>query len=760
MALEIPFFSRKKDEAPAEPTKFFEYDPEVYRGAKMDKKEVEARLAQMPGGLEIRLGKAPEYRLPVIGHLPRQRQERYMLTLLVVSFVMVLVFGLVQWQRSYLTRFQIDMAADAFVTHQSIGKGMSDLLSGTPGGGALLEKSHASFNKTLVDLDQTQSGEHSGAGETYGYHLYKPDAQIIDQTKKIALSWQEPNKALTELMTRKEEIRLFESALVGVKEIGPRILQLGEQLTDSLRRGNASASDIAAAQQLRVLSHRIGQNLEAMMQRKEGADAPQLSRDMTSYLAIVDGFMNGNSSLNAVRDADARARLTTLRTSFIQYQQSANILAASASTLQAIKQAEQSFREDNVDMREELATLKDFYWQDVNQVGWPYWMITLFVLITIGAIAGLVVVQLQGSIIGAREAEGRRREADERRLEAQRQEEEARAINERNQQAILRLMNELQEVADGNLTVQATVSEDVTGAIADSINYTIEELRILVGRVTATAEQVTSASTQAQKISTELIAASEQQSQDILGTGQAVLKMADDITEVSLSASESAEVARQSLAVAAQGAIAVQNTIKGMDEIRMQIQETAKRIKRLGESSQQIGEITELISDITEQTNVLALNAAIQAASAGEAGRGFSVVAEEVQRLAERSANATRQIGALVRTIQTDTQEAVAAMENSTQEVVEGAKLSDAAGSALNDISRVSNHLAELIQKISNMTEQQAVSAGSVAQSIQGILGVTEQTQRGTHQTAQSIQQLNLLAEELKNSVSRFQVAA
>jgi twitching motility protein PilJ len=308
--------------------------------------------------------------------------------------------------------------------------------------------------------------------------------------------------------------------------------------------------------------------------------------------------------------------------------------------------------------------------------------------------------------------------------------------------------------------VQATVSEDITGAIADSVNYTVEELRGLVGRVTNTAVQVTSASSQAQVISDELLEASHQQAREIVDAGKAITTMANDITEVSRSANESAEVARQSVAAAEQGALAVENTIKGMNEIREQIQETSKRIKRLGESSQEIGEITELISDITEQTNVLALNAAIQAASAGEAGRGFSVVAEEVQRLAERSAEAAKQIGALVRTIQTDTHDAVAAMEKSTQGVVEGAKLSDAAGTALSEIRSVSNRLAELIQGISLSTEQQATSANGVAQNIQHILTITEKTQNGTQQTSMSIKDLSMLAEELKNSVSRFRVAA
>jgi twitching motility protein PilJ len=376
------------------------------------------------------------------------------------------------------------------------------------------------------------------------------------------------------------------------------------------------------------------------------------------------------------------------------------------------------------------------------------------------AASGVGLLLLQESRGHTLEAEARRQQAERQQRLAQAQEERAKNANDQNQAAILRLMNELQEVADGDLTVQATVSEDITGAIADSVNYTVEELRLLVGRVTDTAVHVTSASNQAQSVSAGLILVSQQQSREIENAGQSVLQMAQQITDVSRSASQSADVARQSVSAAEQGSRAVENAIKGMHEIREQMQETSKRIKRLGESSQEIGEITELISDITEQTNVLALNAAIQAASAGEAGRGFSVVAEEVQRLAERSGAATKQIGALVRTIQTDTSDAVAAMEKSTQGVVEGAKLSDAAGAALHDISRVSNQLADLIQGISLETELQATSANSVAQTIGHILAVTEQTKDGTQQTAQSIQALSVLAEELKNSVSRFRVSA
>lgn len=349
-------------------------------------------------------------------------------------------------------------------------------------------------------------------------------------------------------------------------------------------------------------------------------------------------------------------------------------------------------------------------------------------------------------------------EAAERNAESETLRMQAETERNASQDAILRLMNEMGDLADGDLTIRATVTEDITGAIADSVNYTIEELSVLVKRINDAATRVAAASETAQKTTDELLSATETQSQEIRTANTSVLSMAESMTNVSANASESARVALVSLAAAQKGSAAVSNSIKGMNEIRQQIQETSKRIKRLGESSQEIGEIVELISDITEQTNVLALNAAIQAASAGEAGRGFTVVAEEVQRLAERSAEATKQIAAIVKTIQTDTHDAVSAMENSTQNVVEGAQLSDAAGQALEEISKVSQNLADLIESISGDTEKQASVATEVAKLMQNILHITEQTTTGTRQTAVSIGELAELASELKGSVAGFKV--
>lgn len=331
--------------------------------------------------------------------------------------------------------------------------------------------------------------------------------------------------------------------------------------------------------------------------------------------------------------------------------------------------------------------------------------------------------------------------------------------NMRNQEAVLRLLDEMGDLADGDLTVEAAVTESITGAIADSINYTIDSLRTLVGEINRATEQVTAASSEAQSVTTGLLAAAQKQSQQISEAGSAVQQMAQSIHDVSANAGQSAEVAQRSLQAASQGAVAVQNTISGMNDIRTQIQETSKRIKRLGESSQEIGEIVELISDITEQTNILALNAAIQAASAGEAGRGFTVVAEEVQRLAERSSEATKQISAIVKTIQQDTNDAVSAMERSTEGVVEGAKLSDAAGQALNEIGEVTASLAGLIASISQATRAQTEMEQKVTLLMQEIQAITSQTTDGTRRTAGSIGQLTGLAEELRASVSGFKLA-
>jgi len=328
--------------------------------------------------------------------------------------------------------------------------------------------------------------------------------------------------------------------------------------------------------------------------------------------------------------------------------------------------------------------------------------------------------------------------------------------NERNQQAILRLLDELGSLADGDLTVEATVTEDITGAIADSINYAIEKLRELVATINETAIMVDSAAKQTKNTAVHMARAADNQGREIRAATESIDSMAASIEEVSGNAERSSDVARHSVDVAHKGGDAVRRTIDGMNTIRETIQETSKRIKRLGESSQEIGNIVELINDIAEQTNILALNASIQASMAGEAGRGFAVVADEVQRLAERSTNATKQIEVLVRTIQTDTNEAVISMERSTTDVVGGALLAENAGAALDEIEQVSNQIASLVQNISGSAREQAGSAADVTRRTAKLKEISEQTGKATTATAAAISKLSVLASQLRETVAGF----
>lgn len=485
-----------------------------------------------------------------------------------------------------------------------------------------------------------------------------------------------------------------------------------------------------AANQMQVFTQQVARDVflatqdDAYAVSRVKAAIPRVEEGLKSMNAIAASslLMNGGNSKLAELNADWKG-LADLINAAIQ----------SKPTLEAADKL--ASKSDNV-----LAVSRDSVAQnDEGSLATP-----LLVAAVISSILTMIFVVLNGNRVVA--------SAKLKALEYEQS-------NLRNQEAILHLLDEMGDLADGDLTVKAQVSENITGAIADSINYTIDSLRDLVDEINGATEQVNTATAQAKDTSNDLLQAAEKQSSQIQETTEAVGRMTRSILEVSSNASEAAQVAQRSLDAASQGAHAVQNTIQGMNDIRGQIQETSKRIKRLGESSQEISEIVDLISDITEQTNILALNAAIQAASAGEAGRGFTVVAEEVQRLAERSSEATKQIGAIVKTIQTDTNNAVIAMEKSTEGVVEGARLSDDAGQALSEIGTVSESLAALIRSISDATTAQTDMAAQVSRNMQEIQSITAQTTQGTEQTASSIGQLTALAEELSSSVAGFKIS-
>ena len=682
--------------------------------------------------------------VPLIGRASIGRQYALLGTvLLAIAVGLGLVIAYYVYLANQLTN-GVAVTGDALMHSQRLAKAVPNAIAGNPIAFAQLKESRDKVDVNLRSL----SGEGANAVSTPG--------SITPLLSAVKTEWDKTRKNSTVVIDQQANLLQLGNSIRAINANNPQLLELAEQISALKLQSNAGARELSVAGQLVMLTQRMAKNANALL-AGESIDpevAFLLGKDTNTFRDLLQGLIKGSDALRltATTDQDTKDRLAELEKAFAAYQTAVAGILGNMQRLVNAKQSAQNVFADNETLKDKLSGLANAYQNESDNL--RIYFAVIGVLVVLAVIVAIFLFQVYRADQQSREIEAERRREEAVKLEA-----EAKKVNDQNQAAILRLMNELAEVADGDLTVQATVTEDITGAIADSVNFTIEELRNVVLRINQATAQVSTASEAAQRTSAQLLAAQDKQSNEIRQTGESVLKMAQDINQVSNGAKQSADVARQSLAAAEKGMGAVQNSIAGMNEIREQIQETSKRIKRLGESSQEIGEIVELISDITEQTNVLALNAAIQAASAGEAGRGFTVVAEEVQRLAERSGEATKQIGAIVKTIQTDTQDAVSAMEKSTQGVVEGAKLSDAAGQALGEIGQVSRRLAELIEGISKTTSTQAESAGAVAKNIQDILHISEQTSKGTRQNADSVRQLAALAQELKQSVSGFKVA-
>jgi len=474
-----------------------------------------------------------------------------------------------------------------------------------------------------------------------------------------------------------------------------------------------------------------------------------LARDMTVFTQVLEGLRNGSEELGitAVRNPNAQVALEQSATQWAKMKKDADAILASSRNLFAAQSSAAALASGSDRMLDNSRKLFDafsaFGSTRDTRIFPNFWWSVVF-----GALSVLSIIGFVWSTVRSR--------SREQELRYQTQVE----FNSRNQQAIMRLLDEISSLGEGDLTVKASVTEDMTGAIADAINYAVDELRHLVTTINDISSKVAVSAQETQATAMQLAEAAGHQADEITSASDRIGEIASSIEQVSRNSSESAEVAQRSVVIATEGAGVVRQTIQGMDQIRDQIQETSKRIKRLGESSQEIGSIVELINDISEQTNILALNAAVQAASAGEAGRGFAVVADEVQRLAERTSGATRRIEGLVQAIQADTNEAVTSMEQTTAEVVSGARLAEDAGTALTEIERVSNALNTLIKNISIAAHQQAAAATDITQTMGVIRQITGQTSQGAGQTADSLGQLNQLAADLRRSVADFKLPA
>jgi len=584
-------------------------------------------------------------------------------------------------------------------------------------------------------FEETLANQRNG---NVGIGILSSRDSVEDELRAVEENWEGFRKNVDFILKGQETVSLVAEVGRVINSLMPKLQAYDQEVVEILLKAKSSRSTINLATRQLMLSQRIVNNIKLALSGEDIALAiERFTQDVEEYGTVLDGMMRGNELISRVKSQDVQNKLFETSMLFKTVADNVEELLDISVALLSIQESARSLASQSDDLYATTLRLQNAYALAADSRSLQQEMAYMF-----GAISLLVLFLLGMQVY--RDQEKRRKYAE--------------AENRNNQEAILRLLDEMGNLADGDLTTYATVTEDFTGAIADSVNYTIDALRDMVTTINDTSGHVSSAAQQTQKTAQHLTEASVHQAEEITSATTAINEMAVSIDDVSKNSENTANMALTSVDFAKKGGNTVRRNIEGMDRIRETIQETSKRIKRLGESSQEIGDIVELINDIAEQTNILALNAAIQAAMAGEAGRGFAVVADEVQRLAERSSNATKQIEALVKTIQTDTNEAVISMEQSTAGVVNGARLAQESGEALDQIMKVSDDLSSLIQNISGSARQQSKAAASISETMHVIQEITTQTSAGTNETAASIGNLTGLADEMGNSVAGFKL--
>lgn len=566
-------------------------------------------------------------------------------------------------------------------------------------------------------------------------------ASLSTELEAVDDFWVNYELNILTVLESRESIETVTRYVLLIEESIPELLALSDDIVNLMVKSEAGRNEIAVAARQLALIQSVQNNLNQIM---GGGDAVMAAADsFASETALIEklliAMLEGSKELGVKQFTgdDVVSRLLQVADLFSVVKKNVNQILENSPQLFEVRDASSDIQDisskllgSSLDLGASIRSYDDRL-NLLRYVGYFFGFIALLMLLLLGLI---FYKQSQQRLI------------------------ESNAQNEKNQHAILRLLDEMANLADGDLSSYTTVTEDITGAIADSVNYSIDALRDLVVTINQTAVQVTGAVKKTRNITTTLSNESKEQAGQIQDASNSVSEISDSMSLVAENAAESADIARKSVNIAHEGSATVKRTINGMENIREQIQETSKRIKRLGESSQEIGDIVGLITEISDQTNILALNAAIQASMAGEAGRGFAVVADEVQRLAERTGDATKQISALVKTIQADTNEAISSMEHSTTNVVEGANLAENAGQALENIENVSLSLASKILFISDQSKAHAQSSIEISESMGGIRRITDKTQEGSEETAAAIDDLAVMVKDLQKSVAGFKL--
>ena len=670
------------------------------------------------------------------GGVSRERGYTVLIVLLLIAIGFAALDFFLLNQKNAEDRQAIALTTQIQVLSQQTAKFALESADGNVDSFKELESTRNAIDSAVTRLN---TGDRASGMQAYSDKNATPAGRAVSA---LDASWKQLDADISKILSNKSVVLDSGQRAASLSQQMPLLNSSMEQVVNILQQRNGSSEQMLGTSRQMLSADRIIRRVQEILQGGDTAQsaADGLSRDAQLYGSVLKGLIEGNSEsgVRPIGDSNARKILTDMDANWAKLADPVSKLVAAASNIADVKHAG---NQASLDSQTVLLRANDVS----EQIGkLPFRR--LFPNVWWGVLGAGAAVLFALLLVFTLVRDQRKRFASSTEL------------NQRNQEAIMRLLDEMGSLAEGDLTVKTTVSEDITGAIADSVNYAIDELRSLVTTINETSEQVSSSAQETQTTARHLADAAQQQAQQILSATSAINQIVSSMDIVSKDSAESADVAERSVKIASRGAEVVRETISGMDSIRDQIQETSKRIKRLGESSQEIGSIVELINDIAEQTNILALNAAIQAASAGEAGRGFAVVADEVQRLAERSTSATKRIETLVQTIQSDTNEAVNSMEQTTAEVVAGARLAEDAGSALGDIERVSHDLSALIQNISTAAREQSAAATDVSHSMNAIQEITSQTSQGASQTADSIGTLAQLASDLRRSVAHFKL--